>query len=57
MKKLNGILMWATSDLAVALYAAIIAGILLAKGISIIGGVGLGVSITKLWGGVKSLVH
>ena len=57
MRKLNEILRWATSDLAVALYAVIIAGVLLVKGISIIGGVGLGVSITKLWSGVKSLVH
>jgi len=57
MKKLNEILKWVTSDLAVAGYTAIIAGILLAKGISIIGGVGLGISITKVWSGVKSLVH
>ena len=57
MKKLNEILKWVTSDLAVSGYTAIIAGILLAKGISIIGGVGLGISITKVWSGVKSLVH
>jgi len=56
MRKLNEILRWATSDLAVALYAAIIAGVLLVKGISIIGGAGLGIAATKLWSATKSLI-
>ena len=57
MKKLNEILRWATSDLAVAVYAAIIAGVLLAKGVTIIGGAGLGVASVKLWSAVKSLIE
>ncbi len=56
MKKLNEILKWATSDLAVALYAVVIAGILLAKGVTVIGGAGLGVAATKLWSATKSLI-
>jgi|TARA_Y100000289_G_scaffold56774_1_gene60654 hypothetical protein len=56
MKKLNEILKWATSDLAVALYAVIIAGVLLAKGVAIIGGAGLGIACVKLWSATKSLI-
>jgi hypothetical protein len=56
MRKLNEILKWATSDLAVALYAAIIAGVLLAKGVAIIGGAGLGIASVKLWSAAKSLI-
>ena len=57
MRKLNEILRWATSDLAVATYAAIIAGVLLAKGVTIIGGAGLGIASVKLWSSVKSLIE
>jgi hypothetical protein len=57
MKKLNEILKWATSDLAVAVYAAIIAGVLLAKGVTVIGGAGLGIAATKLWSATKSLIE
>ena len=56
MRKLNEILRWATSDLAVAVYAAIIAGVLLAKGVTVIGGAGLGIASVKLWSAVKSLI-
>lgn len=56
MKKLNEILKWATSDLAVALYAVVIAGVLLAKGVTVIGGAGLGVAFVKLWSATKSLI-
>jgi hypothetical protein len=56
MKKLNEILKWVTSDLAVALYASVIAGILLAKGVTVIGGAGLGIAATKLWSATKSLI-
>jgi len=56
MRKLNEILKWATGDLAVAVYAAIIAGVLLAKGVTIIGGAGLGIASVKLWSAVKSLI-
>lgn len=56
MKKLNEILKWATSDLAVATYAAIIAGVLLVKGVTVIGGAGLGIACVKLWDATKSLI-
>lgn len=57
MRKLNEILRWATSDLAVAVYAAIIAGVLLAKGVTVIGGAGLGIACVKLWSAVKTLIE
>ena len=57
MKKLSEILKWATSDLAVALYAVVIAGVLLAKGVTVIGGAGLGIASVKLWSAVKSLIE
>ena len=56
MKKLNEILKWATSVLAVATYAAIIAGVLLVKGVTVIGGAGLGIACVKLWDATKSLI-
>tara|TARA_R100001510_G_C7621138_1_gene182024 strand:+ start:959 stop:1132 length:174 start_codon:yes stop_codon:yes gene_type:complete len=56
MKKLNEILKWGTSDLAVAAYFAIIAGVLLAKGVTVIGGAGLGIACVKLWSATKSLI-
>jgi len=56
MKKLNEILKWVTSDLAVAAYFAIIAGVLLAKGVTVIGGAGLGIACVKLWSATKSLI-
>jgi len=57
MRKLNEILRWATSDLAVAVYAAIIAGVLLAKGVTVIGDAGLGIACVKLWSAVKTLIE
>ena len=49
MIKLLKILDMLMSDIAVACYAAVIAVVVFAKGLPVIGGIGLGVSITKLW--------
>jgi len=40
----------------VAAYFAIISGVLLAKGVTVIGGAGLGIACVKLWSATKSLI-
>ena len=52
MSKLLKILDLLMSDIAVACYAAVIAVVVFAKGLPVIGGIGLGVSITKLWSAI-----
>ncbi len=52
MIKLLKILDMLMSDIAVACYAAVIAVVVFAKGLPVIGGIGLGVSITKLWSAI-----
>jgi len=44
------------SDIAVACYAAVIAVVVFAKGLPVIGGIGLGVSITKLWSAIAAKI-
>jgi len=56
MIKLLRILDMLMSDIAVACYAAVIAVVVFAKGLPVIGGIGLGVSITKLWSAIASKI-
>jgi hypothetical protein len=56
MIKLLRILDMLMSDIAVACYAAVIAVVVFAKGLPVIGGIGLGVSITKLWSAIAKEV-
>ncbi len=56
MIKLLKILDMLMSDIAVACYAAVIAVVVFAKGLPVIGGIGLGVSITKLWSAIAKEV-
>ncbi len=56
MRKLLIILDMLMSDIAVACYAAVIAVVVFAKGLPVIGGIGLGVSITKLWSAIAKEV-
>jgi hypothetical protein len=56
MSKLLKILDLLMSDIAVACYAAVIAVVVFAKGLPVIGGIGLGVSITKLWSAIAKEV-
>lgn len=56
MNKLLKILDLLMSDIAVACYAAVIAVVVFAKGLPVIGGIGLGVSITKLWSAIAKEV-
>ena len=44
------------SDIAVACYAAIVAVIVFAKGLPVIGGIGLGVAVTKLWSAIAKVI-
>ncbi len=52
MNKLLKVLNLLMSDIAVACYAAVIAVIVFAKGLPVVGGIGLGISITKLWSAI-----
>ena len=52
MNKLLKILNLLMSDIAVSCYAAVIAGVVFAKGLPVVGGIGLGISITKLWSAI-----
>ena len=52
MSKLVKVLNLLMSDIAVACYAAVIAVVVFAKGLPVIGGIGLGISITKLWSAI-----
>ena len=56
MSKLLKVLDLLMSDIAVACYAAIIAVVVFAKGLPVIGGIGLGVSLTKLWSAIAAKV-
>jgi|TARA_Y100000289_G_scaffold65773_1_gene80144 phosphohistidine swiveling domain-containing protein len=56
MSKLSKILDLLMSDIAVACYAAVIAVVVFAKGLPVIGGVGLGISVTKLWSAIASKI-
>jgi|TARA_R100001463_G_scaffold111793_1_gene166718 hypothetical protein len=56
MIKLLRILDMLMSDIAVACYAAVIAVVVFAKGLPVIGGIGLGVSITKLWSAIADKI-
>ena len=56
MIKLLRILDMLMSDIAVACYAAIVAVIVFAKGLPVIGGIGLGVAATKLWSAIASKI-
>lgn len=56
MSKLLKVLDLLMSDIAVACYAAVIAVVVFAKGLPVIGGIGLGVSITKLWSAIAKEV-
>jgi len=56
MSKLSKVLDVLMSDIAVACYAAVIAVVVFAKGLPVIGGIGLGVSITKLWSAIAKEV-
>ncbi len=56
MSKLLKILDMLMSDIAVACYAAVIAVIVFAKGLPVIGGIGLGVAVTKLWSAIASKI-
>ena len=51
--KVLGLLM---SDIAVACYAAVVAVIVFAKGLPVIGGIGLGISLTKLWSAIAAQI-
>ena len=52
MSKLLKVLDLLMSDIAVACYAAVIAVVVFAKGLPVIGGVGLGIAVTKLWSAI-----
>jgi len=56
MEKLKNILLWMTSDIAVACYAAVISVVVFAKGLPVIGGMGLGIAVTKLWSAVSKVI-
>ena len=56
MIKLLRILDMLMSDIAVACYAAVVAVIVFAKGLPVIGGIGLGVAATKLWSAIASKI-
>ena len=56
MSKLLKVLDLLMSDIAVACYAAVIAVIVFAKGLPVIGGIGLGVSLTKLWSAIAAQI-
>tara|TARA_B100001094_G_C18031705_1_gene720452 strand:- start:594 stop:767 length:174 start_codon:yes stop_codon:yes gene_type:complete len=56
MIKLLRILDMLMSDIAVACYAAIVAVIVFAKGLPVIGGIGLGVAVTKLWSAIAKVI-
>ena len=56
MSKVLKVLDLLMSDIAVACYAAVIAVVVFAKGLPVIGGIGLGVSLTKLWSAIAAKV-
>lgn len=56
MIKLLRILDMLMSDIAVSCYAAVVAVIVFAKGLPVIGGIGLGVAVTKLWSAIASKI-
>ncbi len=56
MSKLLKVLDLLMSDIAVACYAAVIAVVVFAKGLPVIGGIGLGVSLTKLWSAIAAKI-
>ena len=56
MIKLLRILDMLMSDIAVSCYAAVVAVIVFAKGLPVIGGIGLGVAATKLWSAIASKI-
>ena len=56
MSKLLKVLDLLMSDIAVACYAAVIAVVVFAKGLPVIGGIGLGIAITKVWSAIASKI-
>ena len=59
MSKLSKILDLLMSDIAVACYAAVlavVAVVVFAKGLPVIGGIGLGIAVTKLWSAIASKI-
>ena len=56
MSKVLKVLDLLMSDIAVACYAAVIAVVVFAKELPVIGGIGLGVSLTKLWSAIAAKV-
>jgi len=57
MQKIKTILLWLTSDVAVACYAAAISVIVFGKGLPVIGGMGLGIAVTKLWTAIAKVIE
>ena len=56
MSKLLKVLDLLISDIAVACYAAVISVVVFAKGLPVIGGVGLGIAVTKLWSAIAKQI-
>ena len=56
MNKLLKVLNLLMSDIAVACYAAVIAVIVFAKGLPVVGGIGLGIAVTKLWSAIADQI-
>ena len=54
MSKLSKVLDLLMSDIAVSCYA--IAVVVFAKGLPVIGGVGLGIAVTKLWSAIADQI-
>lgn len=52
MSKLVKVLNLLMSDISVACYAAVISVVVFAKGLPVIGGMGLGIAVTKLWSAI-----
>ncbi len=52
MGKLLKVLNLLMSDIAVACYAAVISVVVFAKGLPVIGGMGLCIAVTKLWSAI-----
>ena len=56
MSKLSKILDLLMSDIAVACYAAVLAVVVFASALPVIGGVGLGIAVTKLWSAIADQI-